>query len=49
MRPYAEAVKYTLELYCDTAATPWCLPSAITQRPGVKRGHAVHAVASGIT
>jgi hypothetical protein len=49
VRPFAEAVKYTVELYCDTAHTPWCLPAAITQRPAVKREQHVHAVASGIT
>jgi hypothetical protein len=47
MQPYLNATKISLQLYCNTTATPWCQPAAIQQqrRAGaVKHAAAVAAV-----
>ena len=46
MQPFLNATKLSLELYCNTTATPWCEPAAISSRqaPAVRHAAAVHAV-----
>ena len=47
IQPYLNATKLSLQLYCNTTATPWCEPAAIQQqrRAGaVKHAAAVAAV-----
>lgn len=47
IQPYLNATRLSLQLYCNTSATPWCQPAAIQQqrRAGaVKHAAAVAAV-----
>ena len=43
MQPFLNATKISLQLYCNTTATPWCPAAAIQQQP--RAGAVRHAAA----
>lgn len=45
VQPFLNATKLSLSLFCNTTATPWCQPEAISSRQTrVRHAAAVHAV-----
>ncbi|KAL4420361.1 hypothetical protein ABPG77_006168 [Micractinium sp. CCAP 211/92] len=45
MQPFLNATRLSLSLFCNTTATPWCQPAAISSRQTrVRHAAAVHAV-----
>lgn len=46
MQPFLNATRLSLQLYCNTTATPWCEPASLGSRQAaaVKHAAAVHAV-----